>query len=270
MIIASFGTFAYSVSVVTTYVVSGDFNKYFKDYKVKKEIKSVENHTIVCGYGRNGSQAVDKLATYNESFVVIDNNPQCIQKLRDSQQHLFVSGDATLDETLELAGISRAKALISTLSSDADNLYVVLSARQINNKLTIISRASYDESHKKLKIAGADNVIMPNKLGGAHMASLVTTPDVVEFLDNITLEGNGDINLEEISINSLLDDLSNKTVKDLNARFHTGCTIIGFKTLEGEYVINPGADTKLLPNSKLFVLGTNEQIKKLNNLLKNS
>ena len=270
LIIASFGTFAYSVSVVTTYVVSGDFNKYFKDYKVKKEIKSVENHTIVCGYGRNGSQAVDKLATYNESFVVIDNNPQCIQKLRDSQQHLFVSGDATLDETLELAGISRAKALISTLSSDADNLYVVLSARQINDKLTIISRASYDESYKKLKIAGADNVIMPNKLGGAHMASLVTTPDVVEFLDNITLEGNGDINLEEISINSLLDDLSNKTVKDLNARFHTGCTIIGFKTLEGEYVINPGADTKLLPNSKLFVLGTNEQIKKLNNLLKNS
>ena len=270
LIIASFGTFAYSVSVVTTYVVSGDFNKYFKDYKVKKEIKSIKNHTIVCGYRRNGSQAVDKLSAYNESFVVIDNNPQCIQKLRDSQQHLFVSGDATLDETLESAGISRAKALISTLSSDADNLYVVLSARQINNKLTIISRASYDESYKKLKIAGADNVIMPNKLGGAHMASLVTTPDVVEFLDNITLEGNADINLEEISINSLLDDFSNKTVKDLNARFHTGCTIIGFKTLEGKYVINPGADTKILPNSKLFVLGTNEQIKKLNNLLKNS
>ena len=234
LITASFGTFAYSVSVVTTYVVSGDFNKYFIDYMVKKEIQSVKNHTMVCGYGRNDSQAVDKLFAYNESFVVIDNNPQYIQKLRDSQQHLFVSGYATLDETLELAGISRAKALVSTLSSDADN------------------------------------VIMPNKLGGAHMASLVTTPDVIEFLDNITLEGNADINLEEISINSLLDDFSNKTVKDINVRFHTGCNIIGFKTLDRKYVINPGADTKLLPNSKLFVLGTNEQIKKLNNLLKNS
>ena len=268
LIIASFGTFAYSVSVVTTYIVGGEFNMYFKDYKVKKEIKGIKDHTIVCGFGRNGSQAVDKLAAHNQEFVVIDNNPQSIDKLRDTQRYLFVKGDATLDETLELAGISRAKALISTLSSDADNLYVVLSARQKKNDLIIISRASYDESHDKLKIASADNVIMPNKLGGAHMASLVTTPDVVEFLDNITLEGNAEINLEEISLNHLPGDFQNKTVKDLNARLHTGCNIIGFKTPEGKYVINPSAETMLIPNSKLFVLGSNEQIKKLNKLLK--
>lgn len=268
LIIASFGTFAYSVSVVTTYIVGGEFNMYFKDYKVKKEIKGIKDHTIVCGFGRNGSQAVDKLAAHNQEFVVIDNNPQSIDKLRDTQRYLFVKGDATLDETLGLAGISRAKALISTLSSDADNLYVVLSARQKKNDLIIISRASYDESHDKLKIAGADNVIMPNKLGGAHMASLVTTPDVVEFLDNITLEGNAEINIEEISLNHLPGDFQNKTVKDLNARLHIGCNIIGFKTPEGKYVINPCAETMLIPNSKLFVLGSNEQIKKLNKLLK--
>jgi voltage-gated potassium channel len=108
---------------------------------------------------------------------------------------------------------------------------------------------------------------MPDKLGGAHMASLVTTPDVVEFLDNIALEGGTDVNLEEISYNNLPDDLRGKTIKDINARYKTGCSIIGFKTSDGKYVINPNADTQLLPNSKLFVLGNSLQISKLHNLL---
>lgn len=269
LIIASFGTFAYSVSVVMTYILGGEFNKYFKDYKVKKDINKLQNHTIVCGYGRNGSQAAEKLISHRQKFVVVDNDSLRIEQLRESKRCLFVNGDATLDDTLEAAGITRAKALISSLSSDADNLYVVLSARQKNSNLTIISRASHDESFNKLKIAGADNVIMPNKIGGAHMASLVTTPDVVEFLDHITLEGDADINLEEIAFKNLPNDFQDKTLRDLNARFRTGCTIIGFKTSEGKYIINPSADTQLLPNSKLFVLGRNEQIKKLNQILKN-
>ena len=108
---------------------------------------------------------------------------------------------------------------------------------------------------------------MPDKLGGAHMASLVTTPDVVEFLDNISLEGSTDVNLEEISYDNLPDELRGKTIKDLNTRYKTGCSIIGFKTSNGKYVINPNADTKLLPNSKLFVLGNSIQITNLHNIL---
>jgi voltage-gated potassium channel len=218
LIITSFGTFAYAVSELTTYIVSGEFNQYFKDYKVKKDVKQIENHVVVCGYGRNGSQAVKKLFAHEQEFVVIDSKPERIEKIRDSKNILFVDGDATLDETLEKAGISRAKALITCLSSDADNLYVVLSARQKNKDLTIISRASFDESYNKLKIAGANNVIMPDKIGGAHMASLVTTPDVVEFLDNIALEGDAEINLDEISFEELPVDLHNKTIRDINAR----------------------------------------------------
>lgn len=267
LIITSFGTFAYAVSVLTTYIVSGEFNQYFKDYKVKKDVKQIENHVVVCGYGRNGSQAVKKLFAHDQEFVVIDNKPERIEKIRDSKNILFVDGDATLDETLEKAGISRAKALITCLSSDADNLYVVLSARQKNKDLTIISRASFDESYNKLKIAGANNVIMPDKIGGAHMASLVTTPDVVEFLDNIALEGDAEINLDEISFEELPVDLHNKTIRDINARYETGCNIIGHKTSEGKYVINPKADTPILPNSKLFVLGSTEQINHLYRIL---
>jgi len=267
LIITSFGTFAYAVSVLTTYIVSGEFNQYFKDYRVKKDVKQMQNHVVVCGYGRNGSQAVKKLSAHNQDFVVIDNDPKSIEKLRKSGNILFVNGNATLDETLEDAGISKAKALISCLSSDADNLYVVLSARQKNKDLTIISRASFDESYNKLKIAGANNVIMPDKLGGAHMASLVTTPDVVEFLDNIALEGDAEINLDEITFEELPLDLHNKTIRDINIKYNTGCNIIGYKNSEGKYIVNPNADTPLLPNSKLFVLGSTEQINHLYSIL---
>jgi voltage-gated potassium channel len=145
---------------------------------------------------------------------------------------------------------------------------VVLTARSINSKLTIISRASDDNSDKKLKIAGANNVIMPDKIGGAHMASLVIKPDVIEFIDHITGQGGPNINLEEIVFSELPEQLRNHTIKDLEIRNKSGANIIGYKTNEGEYVINPSAETKIIPGAKLFVLGTPEQVRKLRELLK--
>jgi voltage-gated potassium channel len=165
------------------------------------------------------------------------------------------------------AGVIRAKALITTLPVDADNLFIVLTARNLNPKLTIISRASDDGSDTKLKIAGANNVIMPDKVGGAHMASLVMKPDVMEFVDFITAQGGDNNNLEEITFEKISDNLKHKTLKELEIRNKSGANIIGYKTATGEYIVNPSADTKILPNSKLFVLGTPEQIKKLNLIL---
>jgi voltage-gated potassium channel len=165
------------------------------------------------------------------------------------------------------AGILRAKALITTLPTDAANLFIVLSARNLNPNLTIISRASDDGSDTKLKIAGANNVIMPDKVGGAHMASLVMKPDVMEFLDHITAQSSNGINLEEISFDSLSDTLKNKTLKDLEIRNKSGANIIGFKTDSGDYVVNPSADTEIIPQSKIFVLGSPDQIKKLKEIL---
>jgi voltage-gated potassium channel len=161
----------------------------------------------------------------------------------------------------------RAKALITTLPVDADNLFIVLTARNLNPNLTIIARASEDNSDKKLKIAGADNVIMPDKIGGAHMASLVMKPDVIEFIDFITGQGGDAINLEEITFETLPEGLQNKTLKDLEIRNKSGANVIGFRAADGSYTVNPGADTKLIPNVKIFVLGTLEQIKKLRALL---
>ena len=159
------------------------------------------------------------------------------------------------------AGIKNARALITTLPNDAENVFVVMSARELNPDLKIISRASEDSSDSKLKRAGANNVIMPDKIGGTHMASLVTRPDVLEFLDYIT--GRINIRLEEILYNNLSDRLKGKTIRELEIRNKTGANIIGFKTGDGDYVINPEPDTVMKPDAKLFVLGTQEQVTKL-------
>jgi voltage-gated potassium channel len=267
LIITSFGTFAYAVSSISKYVIDGELNLYFKNYKVSAAIDKLENHVIICGFGRNGKQAAHVLKKHNTRFVVIEQKKDVVSVINHKYSDLILEGDSTQDEVLLKAGILRAKALITTLPIDADNLFIVLSARTLNPKLTIISRASEDNSDKKLKLAGADNVIMPDKIGGAHMASLVMKPDVMEFVDFITGQGGDNIRLEEITFANLSQEFQNKTIRELEIRNRSGANIIGFKTGNGDYVINPSADTKIIPDAKLFVLGTSEQILKLKELL---
>jgi len=266
LIITSFGTFAYAITAITKYVVEGEFNYYYKFYKVNNTISKLSNHVVICGYGRNGKQAATVLQSNNRPFVIIEKSDTLVEQVRE-HGFLCIQGDCTQDEILMKTGIVNASALITTLPIDADNLFVVLTARNINPKLTIISRASDDNSDKKLKIAGANNVIMPDRIGGAHMASLVIKPDVIEFLDHITGQGGPNINLEEIVFNELPEHLRNHTIKDLEIRNKSGANIIGFKTASGEYVINPTPETKIIPDAKLFVLGTAEQVAKLRELL---
>ena len=267
LIVTSFGTFAYAVSSITKFVIDGEFNEFFKNRKLNATIDKISEHVIICGYGRNGRQAAQVLKKHNKRFVVIENSATVTSTLNHKFSELVINGDSTQDEVLIKAGILRAKAIITTLPVDADNLFIVLSARNLNKNLTIISRASEDNSDTKLKIAGANNVIMPDRVGGAHMASLVMKPDVMEFIDHITAEGGDNISLEEISFDSIPDELKNKSLKDLEIRNRSGANIIGYKTATGEYIINPSADTLVIPDSKLFVLGTAEQIAALKKIL---
>jgi voltage-gated potassium channel len=262
LILTSITVFGYAVSTFSEYLVSGKLFDHFKHKRVEKQIEKLEGHTIICGYGRNGKQAILKLKNYNKQFVVIESNKEVVDFL-DAGDMLNVQGDATTDEILLRAGIKKAANLITALPSDADNLFVVLSARQLNNDCTIISRASKESSYSKLKIAGADNVIMPDKLGGNHMASLVTTPDVIEFVDRLTIEGETTANLEEIAVDDLPKEFVNKTILDLDLRRKTGCTVIGYRNPDKDYIINPEADCKLITGSHLIVLGRPEQISKL-------
>jgi len=203
LIIISFGTFAYAISSITRFVIDGEFNLLFKNRKLNAAIQKLDNHVIICGYGRNGRQSAQVLKKHRQRFIVIEKNAELTNTMQHEYSDLVVTGDATLDETLLKAGILRAKALITSLPIDADNLFIVLTARNLNPKLTIISRASEDNSDTKLKIAGANNVIMPDKVGGAHMASLVMKPDVVEFVDYIVGQGGDAHHLETINFENI-------------------------------------------------------------------
>ncbi len=264
LIVTSVFIFGFAISVVTEYILGRNSLEMLKKKKVKKQIDSLSNHVVVCGFGRNGMQAAEKLMAYKKPFVVIEKDKEIIE--RHGEEVLFVEGDANEDEVLLQAGIERAQYLITAVPDDAANLFIVLSARQLNKSLFIISRASQVTSLKKLEFAGADKVIMPDKIGGDHMASLVVMPDLITFMDKLSLEGEHTTNLEEVSIEDFTNQMECNSLRDLDLRRKTGCTIIGYIAPDGKYIINPEADMELQPNSKVIVLGRPEQIRKLNEM----
>ncbi len=263
LIIASVIIVAYSISIITDYIFSKNNFQELQRRKTLKMINKFQRHIIICGYGRNGKQAANKLLEYHKPFVIIEKNREIIEKYQ-SDKILFIEGNANEDEVLKKAGIEKASCLICALPEDADNLFVVLSARQMNDSMKIISRASRDTSYNKLKFAGADNVIMPDRIGGDHMASLVVVPDLIEFMDNLSIVGEQSVNIEEVPFEKLFKDQKERSIREIEMRSRTGCTIIGYKYPNGKYLINPDPDLILKQGSNLIVLGRPEQIELLN------
>ncbi len=272
LIITSLGIFGYFITSITRIFIDGDYRKALKNYYKIKKLKKLKNHIIICGFGRNGKKAVIDLIELNEKVVVIDNNHEIItddtnEEILKNKNLIVIHGDAANEETLQRANIENARALLTTLPNDAENLLIVLTTRYLNKSMKIISRVSDEHSFIKLKRAGADNVIMPDIVGGARMAKLITEPDIVEFLEQIMLREGQDVNLEEISCDDLASCFVNSTIANLDIRKKTGANIIGLKLDDGTYLFNPNGDIKLKKEDKLFVLGTVEQTEKLKSLL---
>ncbi|WP_171606114.1 potassium channel family protein [Limnovirga soli] len=261
LIILSFSTFTYALAKLTQLFASGELQKYFKTRQLMQAINKLNNHVIICGFGRNGQQAAHTLKAHKQNFVVIENSLHNINTWLAEDANLnYVHADATEDEALIKAGIERAKALIITLPADADNVFIVLSARSLNEHLQIISRASSPGSMIKLKKAGANSIIMPDKIGGKHMATLVSKPDVVEFIDFLSGEEGESINIEAIAYEMMPEDLRNKTLKEIMDWKKTGVNCIGVKNTDGKFLINPPKDTLITQGMKVIVLGTQQQI----------
>ena len=258
LIAASVITYVYAITIVTTVIIEDEFRNHFKHMRVNKEIKQLKDHVIVCGFGRNGKQACDQLSSGNVKFVVIESNAHVVEQVNESGDMLCLEGNATEDHILEMAGIKHAKGLIAALPDDAANVFIVLTARELNPTMKIISRASSDASESKLKRAGANNVIMPDRIGGTHMAALITKPDVLEFLDFITSKIN--IRLEEILYEHLPSAFKGKGIGQLRLIEETGVSLVGYKRGNGEYVVNPNSETIMQPTDKMFVLGNADQI----------
>ena len=256
------GAVLYGLTALALEFFNGNFAKEYKQNLIKKRMKNLENHIIICGFGRNGRQAARKLILHKKPFVIVDKKPleNRDDEFRDT---IFINGNAIVDEVLKQAGVEKAYGIIASLPSDADNLFIVISAKEMNPNIKVISRASNSNTINKLKTAGAENVIMPDKIGGEHMASLLITPDIVEFVDNIVLEGTKKINVLEIYTNKLPHDFINKKIEDLQIFPKTGCKIVGYKDSHGKYLINPDETKVIEPNCCIFALGQPQQIENL-------
>lgn len=266
LIIISIGFFAYAATFLAKYFSEQILSRYSNKKLMEKMIAKMQNHVIVVGYGRNGSQAVEELLAHNIPVVVIENRPKVIEYIQQNPKIAYVDGDATSDITLQKAGVEKAKALITALANDADNLFVVITAREMNPKLQIISRASAVANDRKLKLAGADNVILPDKVGGQKMAKLVIQPDILEFVENIMLKRTGNTSLYEVPCKKI-QDIGAKTIQELGIIERTGVNIIGVRNPIGEYILNPEPSYLLNHETMLFVLGTNDQVQKLKDMI---
>jgi voltage-gated potassium channel len=260
LIMINLGLFTYFISLLSRYFFDLEFTKKYKAIKMENKIQQLRHHVIICGFGRNGKESAQVLHDNKIPFVIIEEKLDLPSELNFRVDYL-VNGDATRDEVLMEAGIKNARAVISTLPVDPDNLFVVLTAKQLNPSIMVISRASQDSSVNKLKIAGANNVIMPDKIGGTHMATLVMLPDVVEMLSLMTTRNNFEFRVAELKARN------NISLYDLDLWKRTNCTILGVKDADNKYVINPPACYQIFPGNRLIVMGSDVQINEANKII---
>ncbi len=256
-----------SASVTTWFVSSQIFTKR-KILKMKKQIANLKDHVIICGGGETAKSVIREFRRSDKPFVVIEHKPEIVQELNELFPGIFViEGDATKDEILEDANIKNAHGLITTMPVDADNLFVVVSARDLNPNLVIISRAVDPHTENKLYKAGANYVIVPNVLEGMRMAAVILRPTLVSFLEIMMSNTDISLRLEEINIppNS---NLVNKTLREAQIPQRTGLIVIALKRAkDSKWFFNPVSSTVLNKNDKLIVLGETERIEKLYSII---
>ena len=260
-IITSFTTFTYVLAKLTQSIANGELAYYFIKKRLMQDLEKINNHVIICGYGRNGQQAAKTLRAHKIPFVIIEKNAEAMKEHKhDDASLVYLAGDATDDELLMRAGVNKARAVLITLPEDADNVFIVLSAKSMNPNIHIISRASNQGATAKLYKAGANSVVMPDLIGGTHMATLVSKPDVIEFIDFLSGEDGESIHIEAVGYNKLPQAIRNKTLKQIMDWKKTGVNCIGVKDENGKFCINPSEETIITKGMKVIVLGTKDQI----------
>ncbi len=254
----------FTATVIGQIVLEGQFKEIFGRKKMQNKIRKFSNHFIIAGYGRVGRQVAMEFAKKKVNFVVIEKDEEAISQL-DRDGFLFIQGEATDDDTLRLAGIESARTLISTLPDEAHNVYLTLTARDMNRNLQIIARADYDEGVKKLMRAGANHVVTPHVLGGIRMAMASLRPNVVDFM-HTTSFGESELTIEEMVIPRGCE-LAGKTLVESNLKKEFGITIIGVKKEGREMSIAPGPETILEENDILVLIGKTQGLESLSKKL---
>lgn len=265
LIVVGVSVIGYIVGSLAQIMFEGQIQRVMGRKKVEKMIDKLNDHYIICGYGRIGSLICKEFTANGLPFVVVEKDTATTERLED-EGYLHMKGDATLDETLLKAGIRRAKGLISVVTSDTENVYITLTARGLNPDLYILARSGEEGSDIKLKRAGANKVVSPYIIGGTRMAQSILRPNVVDFIEIATGSDHLDLQMEEITIppHSVF---AGESLVSSGFRKETGVIIIGIKKSNGKMVFNPHSHAKIEGNDTLIVLGEPEEILKLEGLV---
>jgi voltage-gated potassium channel len=265
LLLAGTGTAFYFLIAISEFLIEGHLTGLLAERKVEKEILKLEGHYILCGYGKVGANVADEFNSSGASFVVIENNPERVQACRE-EGYLCIEGDASSDEVLLKAGVERAKGLIGAVDSDADNVFVTLTARVLNPDINIVARSILEESREKLIRAGANRVVSPAFIGGRRMASIMLRPLVSDYLDVVTFGDGLQFRLEELTV-SESSAVRGMSLAEADIRQRTGALILAIKKITGEFNTNPKAKTVLEPGDHLVVLGTQTQLDAVQNII---
>jgi voltage-gated potassium channel len=266
LIIGGVGAILWGIGRMVEFVVGGQLSGMFRRRAVRRQVDKLDGHFIVCGYGRVGEAVARQFAVHGAPFLVVESDPGNAARV-EADGFLAVQGDATADETLESAGIARAKGLVAALGSDAGNIFLTLSARVLNPKLLIVARAGSDDIVSKLTRAGADSVVTPYGLGGKRMATLMLKPLVGDYLEVVTGGGELEFRVEELELAGECCVIG-RTIGDMEVRARTGATILAVRrAVSGIFETNPSPDSHLNTGDRIIAIGTPAQITKLEELI---
>ncbi|MGM0651317.1 MAG: potassium channel family protein [Bacillota bacterium] len=252
---------AFAVTAVSSFIIEGELRYLLRRRTMEKKVRKLKKHYIICGAGDTGNYIVNQFRKRKKSYVVIDKDPAKVESVIE-QGGVALIGDATLEEDLLKAGIEDAKGLLCCLSTDADNVFTVLTAREMKPDLFIVSRAIDDKADRKLLKAGADKTVSPNEIGGVRMASLILRPAVVSFLDVIVRAGDLLIDLEEVRVKKG-SEMAGQNLAEVRIPERTGLVVLAVKRAGDDTIINPGPNFKIKSDDKLIVLGQENQVEKL-------
>ncbi len=264
-IILGVGSFLYIISKIAEYIVAGHLQGALEKKRMNKKINGLDRHYIVCGFGRVGQNIAVELERAGIAFVVIDINPASIARCAE-RGYLYIQGNASEDTVLKDAGIMRAAGLVTATDSDAENVYVTLSAKALRDDLYVVARASSDEAEHKLLKADADRVLSPYSIAGRRLAGMLLRPNVIELLDVVMHRENNDLMMEELLVRekSALDGMS---VGEARHRCTLGANILAIKKkTENKIIPSPGGAVAIGSDDLLVALGTKEQLKELEGL----
>ncbi len=261
LLILGVGIIFYILSLEAKVIIEGQLKGIFERRTLKKKIDDLKNHYIICGYGRMGKTIASELVEKGVDLVVIEKNPQ----QSDRQDRLLIEGDATIDESLKSAGIEKAKGIVSVLPTDAENLFLVLSARELNPNIFIVTRAKDEAAENKLSRAGADRVVSPYHAGSVKIANLILKPAVVDFLEFATMDGNFELQLEEIIFQET-SKFVHKTLEESAIGRDLRIIIVAIKKSNGNMEFNPSSKSIIEAGDTLIALGEINNIKTLEEL----